>query len=114
MSKESFKIFAKNHPELATHVLNGNTSWQQLYEIYEIYGDTSSIWSNYFTPSITDNIQQGTNTIKDFVSYLKNLDMDSVQKGINNIQKTISLLQDIGITNKQSVDTKPIYKRFED
>ena len=47
MSKESFKLFAKNHPELAEKVLRGTVSWQQLYEIYEIYGENNSIWTNY-------------------------------------------------------------------
>ena len=114
MSKETFKMFARNHPELATSVLQGNTSWQQLYELYEIYGENHSIWNNYFSKStVTESIVSGTNTIKDFVDTIKNLDMDSVQQGINNIQKTIGLLQDIGIT-KNTNETRPIYKRFED
>lgn len=112
MSKETFKLFVRSHPELANHVLKNNTSWQQLYEIYELYGENNSIWNNYFNKSsITDSISSGASTIKDFISSLKNIDMDSVQKGINNIQKTIGLLQDIGLTNKES---EPIYKRFED
>ena len=114
MSKETFKMFARNHPELATSVLQGNASWQQLYELYEIYGENHNIWKNYFNKSsITDNIVTGTNTIKDFVDSIKNLDMNSVQQGINNIQKTIGLLQDIGLT-KNTNETRPIYKRFEE
>lgn len=113
MSKESFKVFVRRHPELATTVLKGTVSWQQLYEIYELYGENNSIWDTYFTKeSITDTITSGASTIKDFINNLKNIDMDSVQKGINNIQKTIGLLQDIGITNTN--EPKPIYKRFED
>jgi len=112
MSKENFKVFVRRHPELANYVLKNNTSWQQLYEIYELYGENNSIWNNYFTKeTITDTIASSATTIKDFISNLKNIDMDSVQKGINNIQKTIGLLQDIGLTNKES---EPIYKRFED
>lgn len=112
MSKETFKSFVRVHPELANKVLKKEVSWQQLYEIYELYGDNSSVWNTYFTKeTVTDSITSGANTIKDFISNLKNIDMDSVQKGINNIQKTIGLLQDIGITNKES---EPIYKRFED
>lgn len=116
MSKESFKSFARLHPELATTVLKGNASWQQLYEIYEIYGENNNIWKNYFTTnSISDNITNSTTTIKDFVNTFKNLDMDSVQKGITNIQKTIGLLQDIGIGSKNNrYDASPIYKRFDD
>ena len=112
MSKETFKLFVRSHPELANHVLKNNTSWQQLYEIYELYGENNSIWNTYFTKeSVTDTITSGASTIKEFISNLKNIDMDSVQKGINNIQKTIGLLQDIGLTKKES---EPIYKRFED
>lgn len=116
MSKETFKTFARTHPELADVVLKGNASWQQLYEIYEIYGESNSVWNKYINKSITDNITQSTTTIKDFMNTFKNLDMDSVQKGITNIQKTIGLLQDIGIGNKQITpyEAKPIYKRFED
>ena len=112
MSKELFKSFVRLHPELADKVVRGTVSWQQLYEIYELYGNNSSVWNTYFTKeSVTDTITSGASTIKDFISNLKNIDIDSVQKGITNIQKTIGLLQDIGITNKES---EPIYKRFED
>ena len=52
MSKESFKLFAKNHPELAEKVLKDNVSWQKLYELYEIYGAESTIWNNYFFNTI--------------------------------------------------------------
>ena len=115
MSKETFKSFARLHPELANTVLEGNASWQQLYEIYEIYGENNTIWNNYFKTSLTDNISNSATTMKDFVNTFKNLDMDSVQKGITNIQKTIGLLQDIGITNHNNAyEPKPIYKRFED
>ena len=48
MSKESFKSFARNHTELANYVMNGKTNWQRLYELYEIYGENSSIWNDYF------------------------------------------------------------------
>ncbi len=113
MSKENFKSFVRIHPELANKVLKKEVTWQQLYEIYELYGENNSIWNTYFTKeTITDQISSSASTIKDFLNNLKNIDMDSVQKGINNIQKTIGLLQDIGITNKN--EAKPIYKRFED
>ena len=35
MSKENFKAFARIHPELANHVLNGEVTWQKLYELYD-------------------------------------------------------------------------------
>ena len=114
MSKESFKAFARLHPELASTVLSGAISWQQLYEIYEIYGENNSIWNNYLKSSLTDNIASSATTMKDFINTFKNLDMDSVQKGITNIQKTIGLLQDLGLGKRNTYEPRPIYERFND
>ena len=108
MSKESFKLFARNHKELANTVIKGNVTWQQLYELYEIYGEDSNIWNSYF-----DNNDISI-SFKELFNTIKNIDMESVQKGITNIQKAIGLLQDLGINNKKSNETQPIYKRFED
>lgn len=111
MSKESFKDFARRNPDLASSVISGKTSWQQLFELYEIYGENNSIWNNYLKKeSTSDTIYNSVNTMKDFINTFKNTDIDSLQKGINNIQKTIGLLQDLGIG---SYNPTPIYKRFD-
>lgn len=115
MSKDTFKSFARLHPELATTVLEGKASWQQLYELYEIYGEDTPLWGNYLQK---ESIQkESQSSFKDIFNTLKNLDMDTVQKGITNLQKTIGLLQDVGLTNKPNIKTyepRPIYKNFGD
>ncbi len=120
MSKDTFKSFARLHPELATTVLDGKASWQQLYELFEIYGEKNSIWNNYIqtTSAINNASQTATSSVRDVVNTFKNLDMESVQKGITNIQKTIGLLQDIGLGSKtptpKTYEPRPLYKHFED
>ena len=112
MSKEAFKMFAKNHSELADYIINGKTNWQRLYELYEIYGENSNVWDKYFPNNTTE-----TTSIPDLINSIKNVDLDSVQKGITNIQKTIGLLQEIGIGNKITppiYEPRPIYRYFED
>ena len=37
MTKENFKIFAKNHPELLDYIKSGEMTWQKFYEIYDLY-----------------------------------------------------------------------------
>ena len=108
MSKELFKKFARKNPSLANTVLNGTATWQQLYELYEIYGENNSIWNPYLNPKEDTPI----GSFKDLFQTLKNLDMDSVQKGVTNLQKTIGLLQEIGVGN--SLEKRPIYQRFDD
>ncbi len=123
MSKESFKSFARGHTELANYVMNGKTSWQRLYELYEIYGENSSIWNDYFSSSSVNAVNKETEvselstSLKDLVSNIRNIDLDSVQKGITNIQKALGVLKDIGIGQSSSATTyepRPLYQHFDD
>lgn len=119
MSKEAFKLFARNHPELASHVINNNISWQKLYELYEIYGEEGSIWNNYLQNNVNQTFQlNNPATFKDLLNMIKNIDLDSVQKGVTNLQKTIGLLQDIGLGTTKSTpsiyEPRPLYQYFED
>lgn len=106
MSKENFLLFARNHPELAHEVLGGQATWQQFYELYEIYGENNKIWNTYLKNDVD------LNSFKEVFNVLKKVDLDSVQTGINNIQRTIGMLQDIGIGVKKDI-SEPIYKRFQ-
>lgn len=108
MSKESFKSFARNNPELANTVLENKASWQQLYELYEIYGEQSNVWNKYINKSSSSQT-----SLKDIIDTLKNLDLNTFQEGINNIQKTIGIIQSLGLGNTK-YEPKPLYKRFEE
>lgn len=125
MSKEAFKLFARSHPELATTVMKGEATWQKLYELYDIYGESNSVWNTYFQNTM-NTIAKTTSTLepqtfRDFFNTFKNIDLDSVQKGVTNLQKTVGLLQDIGLGSKPSIpeasptyEPRPMYKYFED
>lgn len=95
MSKESFITFARSKPELAKVVLRGDASWQQLYELYEIYGEKNTVWDNYLKKDID------LNQFKDLFEMIKKIDLNQVQSGIENVQKTIGLLQDIGFKGRR-------------
>lgn len=120
MSKEAFKIFARSHPELASQVLNNTTTWQKLFELYEIYGENNAVWNSFFSTTSPQSVATSSSptTIKDLINIVRNIDLDSVQKGVNNLQKTIGLLQDIGLgsTSKPTdvYEPRPLYQYFED
>lgn len=137
MSKETFKAFARNHPELASAVMKGEASWQKFYELYDIYGENNRVWDSYFTTAVSaasastiDSTLQSSalpsstfqpSAFRDFFNTFKNIDLDSVQKGVTNLQKTVGLLQDIGLGTKNqsnipssSYEPRPMYKYFED
>ena len=112
--KEAFKSFAKNHPELVNSIKSGETSWQKLYEIYDIYGEDNRAWDTYFNKKSSPNL----NSLTDIV---KNIDMDSVQKHINTAQKALGIVEELTGKASSSINTlkgpttpRPINKFFED
>lgn len=124
MSKESFKIFAKSHPELATSVMNHKATWQDFYELYELYGEKDKVWDNYIGNNKVATTASSKNkqaSMSELINMVKNVDLDSVQKTVGSLQKTIGLLQDIGIgstttaaAKTASYEPRPMYKYFDD
>ena len=110
MSKESFKNFIKARPELANSVLKGKSTWQSLYELYDIYGEDSTVWKEMDTTTKTSNFQ-------DIVNIFKNMDLETLQRGVNGLEKAVSLLSDLTSKEETVVNTyqeRPINKYYED
>lgn len=108
MSKESFKNFVHRNTYLANDVINGKTTWQKLYELYDMYGEDSSVWSKYKVSSgdngILHKISLADSNIKEMINMVKKVDVDKLRQGIDGIQKAIGLIQDLGISNKGNMD----------
>ena len=111
--KEEFKAFVSKRPELATYVKNKENTWQDFYEIYDMYGENSSVWDKY-----KDDDRAAP--ISELTIIVKNINMDSVQKYISNAQKAINVIQELTAKNPASVDPivpktpRPISKFFGD
>ena len=111
MSKELFKAFVSKNPSLAAHVNNGSMTWQKFYEMFDLYGEDSSVWNKYLD---TNNVSVGK--INDLI---KNVDMNSIKEHIDTAQKALDFVQEL--TGKQVgktssiIDTpRPLNKFFED
>lgn len=119
---DNFKSFIKKNPNLVTHVRNGNMSWQNFYEIYDLYGEEESVWKEYLTKEeIRETKENKSNTtggtFTNLIEMAKNLDTNKIQDGITSIQKAISLFGDMlskDNTNTNAYTPRPIYRRFDD
>lgn len=80
--KEEFKNFISNHPSIVEYVKNKEMTFQDFYEIYDIYGEDNSVWDKYF-----NRVSTGDDKIKELTSIFKNINMDNIEKHINNAQK---------------------------
>ena len=114
--KDDFKLFASKHPELVKQIKNGQASWQQLYEVYDIYGENATAWENYFEKNNTNNDYN----FKTITDKIKNIDLSSIQEHINTAQKALGIVQELtSKTNTTSevvknIVPRPINKIFED
>lgn len=112
--KEEFKNFVALHPELVTYIKNKEYSWQDLYEIYDIYGDNKEVWNKY-----KNNDERNNAPLNELTNIVKGINMNNVQKYINNAQKAINVIQEL--TSKSPIKTpatpkspRPITKFFGD
>lgn len=119
MSKDSFKSFVRRNPSLMSFVNNKEKTWQDFYEMYELYGENSSVWNKYltFNNSTRSSSLKPEDAVKELVTMIKGIDLASIQKGITNVQKTISLVQDLGIGSAKDIsnyEARPTFRHFDD
>ena len=120
MSLENFKNFVRNKPNLQNFVAKGEMSWQDFYNMYELYGEQNSVWDKYL--NINNGIQSSTAvTLKDMIGMFKNIDMTEVQNSITSLQKGIGYIEDLVKTKeknipvrKSSYEARPLYRYSDD
>jgi len=119
--KEDFKKFVKNHPELVKYIKTKEMSWQDFYNIYDIYGEDNDAWNKYFNQEEVVSSEGKTAGIGELTNLVKNINMDNIQKHIKTAQKAISVIQELTgksapnvASNIVSKTPRPLNKFFED
>ena len=114
MSKKDFKMFVRSNPNLIKYVNNGSKTWQDFYEMYDIYGENSDIWNKYKDTVTTSKSSTVADTsLKELFDMIKKIDLDQVKKGAEGLQKAISLFQNFNKPTN-TYEPRPIYQHLED
>lgn len=112
---DNFKEFVKDNPILINYVKKGEHTWQEFYELYDLYKDDQNIWDKYLKKE-----ERGSNglNINNFLDYAKKIDVNKLQDGITSIQKAIDLFGGMLTKNDDSAENsykpRPVYRRFDD
>ncbi len=104
--KEEFKSFVQKHPELVSYIKDKKNTWQDFYEIYDMYGDDREVWDKYRDNMSLDETDRKSTSLAELARLVKNINIDNVQKYINNAQKAINVIQEL--TSKNPVKTESI------
>lgn len=107
-SKDEFREFVRSNPSLSNYVNNGTMTWQKFYEMYDLYGSSSSVWDKY---------KKDEMKASDILTWIKNIDVNKVEESINSVRRVLSVLSDVSKTNNSEVSSytpRPLYRHFED
>lgn len=94
--KEEFKEFIKSKPELVDYVKSKEYTWQDFYEVYDLYGNDDDVWNKYKEKkSDSESDDRKNASITELTNLVKNINIDNVQKYINNAQKAINVISEL-------------------
>lgn len=109
---DKFKQFVRSNPTFASYIKDGSMTWQKFYELYDMYGEDSTIWNEY------KKIETKKTTLTDVINLAKNIDVDKLQDGVNSISKAVGLFTELFKDNKtnntNTYQPRAIYQRFDD
>ena len=106
--KDEFKEFASKNKYLASYVNSGKTTWQKLYETYDIYGPDDNIWNSFKT--IKEPVKEEknlSNAVKSVIDNIKKIDVDKLEENIDSLQKALGFLEEIVVTKDSKKEEKP-------
>lgn len=115
---DEFKKFIKNNSFLVDKVHNKETTWQKLYEIYDIYGPEHEM----FKKNIINNKASSLLTkdgLNNAFNVIKNVDLEKVSNGLENVKKVVGAIQEITkpVAKEASIPEymkKSTFKRYND
>ena len=94
--KDEFKEFIKSKPELVDLVKNKKYTWQDFYEVYDLYGNNDDVWNKYKEEkSKIDSDDRKNASITELTNLVKNINIDNVQKYINSFLSIINIFLNI-------------------
>jgi len=108
---DKFKQFVKLNPSFANYIKDGSMTWQKFYELYDMYGEDSTIWSSF------KEEKKNSLTLNDIINMAKNIDMNKLHDGVNSLSKAVGLFSELFASKdvpSNNYQPRAVYQRFDD
>lgn len=102
--KEAFKEFLKKNKNFSKLVNEGKTTYQKLFETFDIYGEDKSVWNNILNETVSNKSKTGT--VKEVLNNLKNIDLDKLEENVTSLEKALTFLEDIIASRSEKTKEK--------
>lgn len=116
MSKmDEFKKFASERPYLKEKIDNKETTWQELYERYDLYGENDEIFKEPKKEEKTSS-KKDDSGLGGFFDMLSGIDIDKIADGLNGMRKVLSILGELSASqdNRQYKKNAEPFSRDDD
>ena len=116
MSKlDEFKSFIKDQDEVLDKIHSGKLTWQQVYETYDLYGPSNSLFKQKES-EIRNNKTSG-NQINNAIKAFQDIDMDKISNNLQSLQKVLGIFSEFNKNGQQDQShsiSKGTYRRYND
>lgn len=108
---DKFKEFIKDKEFLIDKVNNKETTWQNLYEVYDLYGEDATIFKNDNNEIHDENNQNknNDNRVNNLLKSFEGLDVNKINENLEGVRKILAVLGEF--TKKDDVKPKRTYER---
>ena len=90
---DEFKAFLKTIPSIKEDVLNHRYTWQQIYEIYTMYGENDHFFDPY---------KNHSDDFNGVLEIIKNVDLNALSSSLQSIEKVLGVVSNLIDKNKEN------------
>lgn len=94
---DNFREFIKGKEYLAKKVKDKKTTWQELYEHYDLFGEEDEIFKNNEENTTQEETksEEKEDTTSSLFTLLSGLDVDKISDGLNGMKKVLNILSEV-------------------
>ena len=106
---DKFKKFIKDKEFLIDKVLKKETTWQNLYEIYDLYGEDASIFKQETIEKEEVKETNNENRVNNLLKAFEGVDVNKINENLEGVRKILAVLGEF--TKKDDVKPKRTYSK---